>query len=102
MNQPSNSEQRASFFSEILTLFRENIQNYAMYIALAVIFLLFYITTDDTAHVGTYKPGEPNRLRGGNGSRNDTNPDYPADRPVNGFRQVSLDLRRPNDEQTAN
>jgi putative multiple sugar transport system permease protein len=46
MNQPSNSEQRASFFSEILTLFRENIQNYAMYIALAVIFLLFYITTD--------------------------------------------------------
>ena len=46
MNRSIKKESSGSIFSEIWTLLKENIRNYAMYVALAVIFFLFNITTD--------------------------------------------------------
>lgn len=45
MKLDTNNEQSVSIFSEVWFLLRDNIRNYAMYVALAVIFLLFNITT---------------------------------------------------------
>ena len=39
-------KEKAPFFSELGILLKENIRNYAMYVALAVIFILFNLTTD--------------------------------------------------------
>jgi len=39
-------KEKAPFFSELGILLKENIRNYAMYVALAIIFILFNLTTD--------------------------------------------------------
>jgi putative multiple sugar transport system permease protein len=43
-----NKQQRFGLFAEMRHLLRQNIRNYAMYIALFIIFILFYILTDTT------------------------------------------------------
>lgn len=46
MNHIINAEEKVSIFREIWLLLKNNVRNYAMFIALAVIFILFNITTD--------------------------------------------------------